>query len=159
MRNTLLCGLYIKMPRIHRDQQTSTNIEMYIKTFYELRSDLKICQLAVSRPGLQETCRSKKIFGYSFLKKFFSHKHIILAMLTLESKINFLFFLWHHFLVARVVLTFLNHSSLCRFHQTVLHQPVQTNRWKLALEQLETRMTKKKSNCELNFKKLQKYIL
>ena len=35
-------------------------------------------------------------------KNFFSHKYIILAMLALDSKVNFLFFLLHHFLVVPV---------------------------------------------------------
>ena len=35
-------------------------------------------------------------------KNFFSHKYIILAMLALDSKVNFLFFLLHHFVVVRV---------------------------------------------------------
>ena len=48
-------------------------------------------------------------------KKNFSHKYIILAMLTLESKVNFLLFLLHHLLVIRVVLTFLTHCPLRRF--------------------------------------------
>ena len=46
-------------------------------------------------------------FWCSFLKKiFFGHQYIILAMLTLESKVNFLFFLLLHFLVVCVALTF-----------------------------------------------------
>ena len=69
IKDALLCCLYIKMPRTHRDQHTGTNIEMHIKTFYELRPDLKICWFSVTRLGLQETCRSK-IFSCSFLKKF-----------------------------------------------------------------------------------------
>ena len=51
----------------------------------------------------------------------FSHEYIILAMLTLESNVNFLFFLLHHFLDVRVVLIFLTHCPLLRFHQTLLH--------------------------------------
>ena len=57
-------------------------------------------------------------------KLFFSHKYIILAMLTLESKVNFLFFLLHHFSIVRIVLTFLTHCSLRRIHQTALHQTI-----------------------------------
>ena len=59
IRNTLLCGLYIKMPRINREQYTDTNIEMHIKTFWELRPDFKVCWFAIFQPGLQQTCWSK----------------------------------------------------------------------------------------------------
>ena len=45
-----------------------------------------------------------------FLKKnSFSDKLVILGMLTLESKVHFLLFLTHNFLVACVVWTFLTH--------------------------------------------------
>ena len=55
----------------------------------------------------------KKRFWCSFLKKtFFSYKYIILAMLTLENKVNF--FLLHNFLVVRVVLTFFK-EQICYF--------------------------------------------
>ena len=50
------------MPKTQRDQYTGTNTEMYIKTLHELWPDLKICWFAVTRSGLQETRRSKKIF-------------------------------------------------------------------------------------------------
>ena len=36
------------MPRTHRDQYTDKKIEMYVKTFYEFRPDLKTCWFAVS---------------------------------------------------------------------------------------------------------------
>ena len=54
---------------------------MYIKTFYELWLDLKICWFAVTRSSLQETRWSKKFF-LMFIpkKKKFSHYYIILAM-------------------------------------------------------------------------------
>ena len=65
------------MPRTCRDQYTETNIEIHTKTFHVLRPDLKICWFAVTQPGLQETSRS-------ILKIFFSDKHIILAMFTLD---------------------------------------------------------------------------
>ena len=60
----------------------------------------------------------------------FSDIYMILAMLTLQSKVNFLFFLLHHFLFVRVVLTLLTHCPLWKFRQTPLNQ------------QLETRMAK-----------------
>ena len=85
-----------------------------------IRPDLKICWFAVTRPGLQETCGSKKISSCSFLKKKFNHKYIVLAMLTLESKVN-LFFLLHHFLIVCIVSTFLTKCPLCRFHKAALH--------------------------------------
>ena len=62
IRNTLLCGIYIKMPKTHRDQYTDTKIELHIKTFYGLRPDLKICWFDVSQTGLQETCSSENVF-------------------------------------------------------------------------------------------------
>ena len=49
---------------------------------------------------------------------------------TLESKVNFLFILLHHFLVVCVALTFLSQCPLCRFHQTALHQVIKKNQWK-----------------------------
>ena len=59
------------MPGTHRDQYTGTNIEMCIKTFYELWPDLKICWFAVTQPGLQETCRSRIFLMLIPEKKFF----------------------------------------------------------------------------------------
>ena len=47
------------MPRINREQYTDTNIEMHIKTFWELRPDFKVCWFAIFQPGLQQTCWSK----------------------------------------------------------------------------------------------------
>ena len=84
-------------------------------TRFFIRPDLKIRWFVVIRPSLQETCGSKICFWCSFLKKFFLVKYIILAMLTLESRVNFLFFLLHHFLIVRIVLTFLTHCPLRRF--------------------------------------------
>ena len=81
----------------------------------------------------------KKCFDAQSWKIFFSDKYIVLAMLTLESKVNFFLFNLHNFLVICFVLTFLTHCSYM-------------------LQQLETRMTKKNLKCELSFKKLQKYI-
>ena len=70
----------------------------------EIKPDLKICCFAVTRPSLQKAGGSKKILTLIREKNFFSHKYIIfLAMLTLESEVNFLFFLLSHFLVVRVV--------------------------------------------------------
>ena len=48
------------MARTRRDEYTGTNIEMHIKTFYELKPNL--CWFAVTQPGLQETYKSKKFF-------------------------------------------------------------------------------------------------
>ena len=50
------------MLRTQRDGYTDTNIEMHIKTFHELRPDLKICWFALTRTGLQETRRSENVF-------------------------------------------------------------------------------------------------
>ena len=121
-----------KMPRTHRDRYIGTNIEIQIKTFYELKSYLKICWFVVTQPGLQEICRSKKFFDACSWKKIFGHKYIILAMLTLEDKVNLLFFLPHHFLVVRIVLVFLTHCPLCRFHYTVLQLAIQIKGWKVS---------------------------
>lgn len=86
-----------------------------------IRPDLKICWFAVTRPCLQGTGGSKKISSCSFLKKKFNHKYIVLAMLTLESKVNFLLFLLHHFPIVRIVSTFLTKCPLCKFHKAALH--------------------------------------
>ena len=37
-------------------------------------------------------------------KKFFNHKYFVLAKFSLESKVNFLFFLLHPFLIVHIVL-------------------------------------------------------
>ena len=67
--------------------------------------DIKICWFAVTQLGLQEAYRSKNCFdAHSWKIFFFFHKCIMLAMITLESKVNFLFFLLYHFLVVPVVL-------------------------------------------------------
>ena len=115
---------------------------MHIKTFHEFRPDLKICWFAVTQPGLQETCRSKN-FLIPNPENFFLVTNIlsILAMLTLtwtlESKVNFLFILLHHFLVVCVALTFLTHCPLCRFHQTARHWSFKKNNGRLVLQQLQ----------------------
>ena len=54
--------IYIKIPRARRDQYTDINIEIHIKTFYELRPDSKIYWFAVTQKGLLETYRSGNIF-------------------------------------------------------------------------------------------------
>ena len=57
--------------------------------------DLKICWFAVTRPGLEETCGSIFVVFFFMLipqKKFFSHRYIILAIITLENKVNLLLF-------------------------------------------------------------------
>ena len=85
------------------------------KKKYTMRPDLKIYWFDVTWPGLQETCRSKKNLMLIPEKHFFSHNYIILAMLTPNSKANFLFILLYHFLVVCVVLTSLTHCPLCTF--------------------------------------------
>ena len=110
------------MPRTYRGQYTGTNVEMSVKKINEIRPGLKICWYSVTQPGLQ-----KFVLMRYPEKNLFSDKHIILAMLTLESKENFLFFLLLHFLSGCVALTFLTHCSLCRFHQNALHQVIQIN--------------------------------
>ena len=74
--------------------------------------------------------RVKIFFWHIFLKKnFFCHKYISLAMLTLQSKINFLFFLLLHFLIGRIVLSFLTHCPpQVSLDCTSLDR--QINRWK-----------------------------
>ena len=101
--------IYIKIPRARRDQYTDINIEIHIKTFYELRPDSEICWFAVTQKGLLETYRSGNIFDADSWKQIsFGHKYITLAMLNLESIVNFLFFLLHHVLVVCVVLSIKN---------------------------------------------------
>ena len=86
------------MPRTHRDQYADTNIEMHIKTFNELRPD--------HPNGSTRNMQVRICFWCSFLKKkVFGHKYIILAMFNLESIVNFLFFLLHHFIVVPAVAT------------------------------------------------------
>ena len=65
--------------------------------------------------------RVKKNFFMLIPEKKFNHKYIVLAMLTLESKVNFLFFLLHHFPIVRIVSTFLTKCPLCKFHKAALH--------------------------------------
>ena len=77
-----------------------------------IRPDLKICWFAVTRPCLQGTGGSKKISSCSFLKKKFNHKYIVLAMLTLESKVNFCSFFCITFQLFVLFLLFLP-SVLC----------------------------------------------
>ena len=74
--------------------------------------------LAYRHPtGSTRNVRVKKIFLMLIpQKKIFYHKYITLAMFTLESKVNLIFFLLNHFLVDCVVLSFLTHCLLRRFH-------------------------------------------
>ena len=96
------------MLRTHRDRYTDTNMEIHIKTFHELRPDLEIGCFALTRTGLQETCRSENVFdAHSWKKIFWWQIYIIIAMLNLESIVNFLFFLLHHFLVVLLFWLFL----------------------------------------------------
>ena len=82
-----------------------------ILEIYLTQARLKNMLLCYHQPHLQETCVSKKKKKKClFLKKnSFSDKLVILGMLTLESKVHFLLFLTHNFLVACVVWTFLTH--------------------------------------------------
>ena len=64
---------------------------------YIMKHDLKIRWFAVTVPCLQETCGPKNFFDAHSWKKKICLKYIILAMLTLQSKVNFLLFLLHHF--------------------------------------------------------------
>ena len=100
------------MPRAHRDKYIRKNIEMCIKTFSELWLDIKICWLDVTRPGLLETCRIKIFLMLIPEKNAFSDKYVILAMLTLKSKVNVLFCYLHHCLVVDFVFTFLTDCTL-----------------------------------------------
>ena len=78
--------------------------ENFVFLYFRIKSnnlsfgpDLKMYWFAVTRPGLQETPGSKFFFDAQSCKIFFSHKCIILTMLILESKVNFLFFLLYLF--------------------------------------------------------------
>ena len=84
---------HVGIPGFH--SQHSTENVCLIKI--SLRPDLKICWFAITRPGLQETYRSINFLMLIPEKKFFHQKYLILAMFTLESKVNFSFFLLHHF--------------------------------------------------------------
>ena len=62
-------------------------------------------------------------------KKFFNHKYFLLAKFSLESKVNFLFFLLHHFFNCSYSFVHIVHTVLCtgftRLHYTNV-QYVQT---------------------------------
>ena len=88
-----------------------------------IRPDLKICWFALTRPGLQETYGSNIFFDAHSWKKCFSHKYIILAMITLQNKVNFLLFLLHHFKCSYCI-DFFTHCPLRRFHYTALQYTV-----------------------------------
>ena len=79
---------------------------MHIKTFYELKLDL-LAYVGLPSPNWVSKKRAGQENFFILIpeKNFFNHKHTILVMFTLESKVNFLFVLLHHFLVAGVVLT------------------------------------------------------
>ena len=75
------------------------HIELVERTgSFTIRPGLKLCWFVVTQPGLQDTCGTKFFFDHS-QKIFFSHKCIILVMLTHKSKVNILFFFLHHFSV------------------------------------------------------------
>ena len=82
-----------------------------ILEIYLTQARLKNMLLCYHPTGSTRNVRiKKKKRKCLFLKKnFFSHKLVILGMLTFESKVHFLLFLTHNFLVACVVLTFLTH--------------------------------------------------
>ena len=111
--------------------------------------DLKVYRFAVNRLGPQEMCVSKNFFDNHSWKFFFiGHKYIILVMLTLESKVTFLFFLLHHFLVDCVVLSFL--SYLMSSVQVLLNCATlgcQINGWKASAAAIRN------TNDEENFQK------
>ena len=60
--------------------------------------DLKICWFAVTQPGLEETCGPIFFFFFFFfffwllVKKYFFSKIYYPSKITLENKVNFLFF-------------------------------------------------------------------
>ena len=59
------------MPKTNSDQYTDTKIQIHIKTFHELRADLKICWFDVTQTSLQEACRSENAFVLIPEKNFF----------------------------------------------------------------------------------------
>ena len=95
---------------------------VYILKFFMRNVKARLKNMLVCRHPTRPTrnVRVKKKFWCSFLKKKFLVTNILphmtsLAMLTLQSKVNSLFFLLHHFLIVHIVLTFLTHYSLRRF--------------------------------------------
>ena len=119
------------------------------------RPDLKICWLAVNPTGSTRNMRVKQFFWCSFLKKkFFSHKCIILAMLSLESKLNFFFFLLHHFFSYSCYFDFSYPLSSVQVSLGCAKLGCQQTDGRLALQQIETQMANKIFKYELSFKKL-----
>ena len=68
---------------------------MKIKITFSPDLKILVCRHPTESTG---NVRVKQLFSRSFLKKFFfNHKYFVLAKFSLESKVNFLFFLLHHF--------------------------------------------------------------
>ena len=86
----------------------------FIRSFFSF-PDFKICWFCCHPIGSTRNMLVKKILILFPEKPFFRHKYIILAMITLESKVN-LFFPLQYSLVVFVVLTFLAYCPLCMFH-------------------------------------------
>ena len=77
-------------------------------------------------------------------------------MLNLESKVNFVFLLLHHFLVVFSCFDFSYSLSSAQVSLDYTKLGLQINQWKARLQELETRMTKNIFKYELSFKKLRK---
>ena len=75
---------------------------MTIKIIFSPDLKILVCRHPTESTG---NVRVKQLFSRSFLKKFFfNHKYFVLAKFSLESKVNFLFFLLHPFLIVHIVL-------------------------------------------------------
>ena len=77
-------------------------------------------------------------------------------MVNLESKVNFVFLLLHHFLVVFCCFDLSYSLSSAQVSLDYTKLGLQINQWKARLQELETRMTKNIFKYELSFKKLRK---
>ena len=93
---------------------------MKIKIIFSPDLKILVCRHPTESTG---NVRVKQLFSRSFLKKFFfNHKYFVLAKFSLESKVNFLFFLLHHFFNCSYSFVHIVHTVLCtgftRLHYT-----------------------------------------
>ena len=111
---TECCSHKLKLFISFSSSITCFKATVYILKFFmqNVKASLKNMLVCRHPTGPTRNVRVKKIFWCSFLKKNFLVTNILphmisLAMLTLHSKVNFLFSLLHHFLIVRIFLTFL----------------------------------------------------
>ena len=103
-------------------------------------------------------CGSKNFFDGHSKKIFFSHKFIILDILTLESKLNFFFFLLHHCFCCSCCFEFSYALPFVQVSVDCATLGSQTNRWTASAAAIRNTNDEEIFKCELTFKKLWKYI-